>query len=315
MTHAGITAWYREEMQKAWIDWTRAGIAMTGYNTEQNADDIEDLRRHLGADKVNLWGISYGTHLALSVLKRHPNSIGRVALASLEGQDQTVKRPAHIDMFLNRVDHLMGQDPAVRAAIPSMPALMRRVHERFEASPVTVALAAENGTIDMQMGGFGIQYMASAMVANPPSLSMLPKIYMALDAGKTDVLAPLFPPPHRFFNLGGMSEAMDMASGVSPERLALITREAKTAVLGDAFNMPMPHLLGAIPGVDLGEAFRAPLRIETPALLVAGWDFSRFVARADRAVTPDPPIQAEAVASLTGASDARSSSQARRWLP
>lgn len=270
MTHAGITAWYREEMQKAWIDWTRAGVAMTGYNTEQNADDIEDLRRHLGVEKVNLWGISYGTHLALSVLKRHPNSIGRVALASLEGQDQTVKRPAHIDMFLNRVDHLMGQDPTVRAAIPSMPALMRRVHERFEASPVTVALAAENGTIDMQMGGFGIQYMASAMVANPPSLSMLPKIYMALDAGKTDVLAPLFPPPHRFFNLGGMSEAMDMASGVSPERLALITREAKTAVLGDAFNMPMPHLLGAIPGVDLGEAFRAPLRIETPALLVAG---------------------------------------------
>ena len=41
------------------------------------------------------------------------------------------------------------------------------------------------------------------------------------------------------------------------------------------------------------------------ALLVAGWDFSRFVARADRAVTPDPPIQAESVASLTGASDAR----------
>ena len=175
MTHAGVTAWYREEMQKAWIDWTRAGVAMTGYNTEQNADDIEDLRRHLGVDKVNLWGISYGTHLALSVLKRHPNSIGRVALASLEGQDQTIKRPAHIDMFLDRVDQLMGADPAVRAAIPDMPALMRRVHERYEANPVTVALAAENGTVDMQMGGFGIQYMASAMVANPPSLSMLTK--------------------------------------------------------------------------------------------------------------------------------------------
>lgn len=41
------------------------------------------------------------------------------------------------------------------------------------------------------------------------------------------------------------------------------------------------------------------------ALLLAGWDFSRFVARADRAVSPDPPIEAEAVASLTGASDAR----------
>lgn len=41
------------------------------------------------------------------------------------------------------------------------------------------------------------------------------------------------------------------------------------------------------------------------SLLVAGWDFSRFVARADHAVTPDPPIDAQAVAALTGASNAR----------
>lgn len=40
-------------------------------------------------------------------------------------------------------------------------------------------------------------------------------------------------------------------------------------------------------------------------LLVAGWDFARFVARADRAVTPDPPMGAEAVVSLTGAADMR----------
>lgn len=40
-------------------------------------------------------------------------------------------------------------------------------------------------------------------------------------------------------------------------------------------------------------------------LLLAGWDFSRFVARADRAVHPDPPINAEAVAALTGGADAR----------
>jgi pimeloyl-ACP methyl ester carboxylesterase len=32
----------------------------------------------------------------------------------------------------------------------------------------------------------------------------------------------------------------------------------------------MPHLLGAVPGVDLGEAFRAPIRIDHPALLVSG---------------------------------------------
>ncbi len=47
------------------------------------------------------------------------------------------------------------------------------------------------------------------------------------------------------------------------------------------------------------------LFILATVLLVAGWDFSRFIARADRAVQPDPPLNAEAVTALTGAADAR----------
>ncbi|PTT78085.1 alpha/beta hydrolase, partial [Pseudomonas sp. HMWF010] len=137
-TQAGLTSYFRTDFQEAWVDWTRAGVAMTGYNTEQNADDIDDLRRHLGAEKVDLWGISYGTHLALSMLKRHGDRVNRVALASLEGQDQTVKRPSAVDTLLSHVDGLLAADPAVRAAIPDLPALMRRVHARMEAAPVSL---------------------------------------------------------------------------------------------------------------------------------------------------------------------------------
>lgn len=50
---------------------------------------------------------------------------------------------------------------------------------------------------------------------------------------------------------------------------------------------------------------RALVILVAAALLVAGYDFSRFVARADRAVTPDPPIDAQAITALTGASNAR----------
>lgn len=270
LTRDGMTTWHRDEMQKAWVDWTGAGIAMTGYNTEQNADDIDDLRRHLGVETINLWGISYGSHLALSVLKRHPQSIGRVALASLEGQDQTVKRPAHGDAFLRRVDSVLGKDPVARAAVPDLSALMRRVHERLEADPATITVAGTDGPVELKVGGFVVQLLAGGMVANPPSLARLPGLYLALDAGMTEVLARLLPPPSRLLGISGMPEAMDLASGISPGRLAMIEEEAKTAVFGDALNFPMPHLLGAIPGVDLGEDFRAPFGIETPALLVAG---------------------------------------------
>lgn len=266
----GLTTWFRDEMQRAWVDWAQAGVAMAGYNTEQSADDIDDLRRHLGVETINLWGISYGTHLALSVLKRHPDAIGRVALASLEGQDQTVKSPARIDAFLNRVDAVLGQDPAARAAVPDLPALMRRVHDRLDADPATITVAGANGPVDLKLGAIGVQLLAGGAVANPSTLARLPELYLALEAGMTEVIAPFIGDPGRYFSVSGMPEAMDLASGISPARLARIETEARTAVLGDAHNFPMPHLLGAIPGVDLGEAFRSPIRIDTPALLVAG---------------------------------------------
>jgi pimeloyl-ACP methyl ester carboxylesterase len=269
-TEDGLTAYFRDEFQNAWVDWTRAGVAMRGYNTEQNADDIDDLRRHLGAEKIDLWGISYGSHLALSVLKRHGDRINRVALASLEGQDQTVKRPARIDGLLRQVDDLLAADPVVRAAVPDLPALMRRVHAKLDARPAPTKVTLKGAPGEIRMGGFGVQMIAGGLIANPNTLAMLPALYLALDAGKTDALAPFLGDVADLLSVTGMPEATDLASGISPGRLALIQREAKTAVLGDSLNFPVPQLLGAVPGIDLGEGFRASIRIDHPALLVAG---------------------------------------------
>jgi pimeloyl-ACP methyl ester carboxylesterase len=269
-TEAGLTSYFRTEFQEAWVDWTKAGVAMTGYNTEQNADDIDDLRRHLGAEMIDLWGTSYGSHLALSILKRHGDRVNRVALSSLEGQDQTVKRPARVDELLRQVDALLGADPAARAAIPDLSALMRRVHAKLEAQPATTRVKLNGAPGEIRMGGFGVQMLAGGLIANPNTLAMLPGLYLALDAGKTDVLAPFLGDVNDLLSFRGMPEAMDLASGISPRKLALVRREAKTAVVGAALNFPMPQLLGAVPGVDLGEGFRAPFHINNPSLLIAG---------------------------------------------
>jgi pimeloyl-ACP methyl ester carboxylesterase len=269
-TRDGLTQDIRREFQAAWADWTAQGVAMGGYNTEQNADDIDDLRRHLGVEKIDLWGISYGSHLALSVLKRHGDRIGRVALASLEGQDQTVKRPDRLDAYLARVDNLLDAAPPLRAAIPDLPGLMRRVHARLDVDPATVMATRAGAPIELRVSGFAVQIIAGNLIANPETLSILPGLYLALDAGMNSLMSNVVGDADRWLGISGMPEAMDLASGISPERLALVTRDAPTAVLGDALNYPMPHLLGAVPGVDLGEAFRSAMRIDTPALLVAG---------------------------------------------
>ncbi len=41
-----------------------AGVNVAAYNTTENAADVDDLRRALGYEQVNLFGVSYGTMLA-----------------------------------------------------------------------------------------------------------------------------------------------------------------------------------------------------------------------------------------------------------
>lgn len=204
------------------------------------------------------------------MLKRHGDRVSRVALASLEGLDQTVKRPAAVDALLQQVDGLLAADPAVRAAIPDLPALMRRVHAKMEAAPVKMPATLNGAPVELKLGGFAIQLMTGGLIANPQTLVMLPGLYLALDAGRYEVLAPFMGEFANIPGIAGMPEATDLASGISPARLALVRREAKTAVLGEALNFPMPQLLGVVPEADLGEAFRASFRIDHPALLIAG---------------------------------------------
>ena len=48
-----------------------AGIEPADYTTAASADDIDDLRLALGAERLSLLGFSYGTELALAYVRRH----------------------------------------------------------------------------------------------------------------------------------------------------------------------------------------------------------------------------------------------------
>jgi pimeloyl-ACP methyl ester carboxylesterase len=57
-----------------------AGIDLNMYNSRESAADVADLRIALGYDEWALYGISYGTRLALTVMRDHPTGINAVIL-------------------------------------------------------------------------------------------------------------------------------------------------------------------------------------------------------------------------------------------
>jgi pimeloyl-ACP methyl ester carboxylesterase len=63
----------------------RIGPRRIFYTTSDTVLDIEALRKALGADKVALMGISYGTHVALQYARAFPQNVDRLILDSIVG--------------------------------------------------------------------------------------------------------------------------------------------------------------------------------------------------------------------------------------
>ena len=58
------------------------GINLSAYNSAQNAADVADLWQTLGYDEINLYGVSYGTRLALTIMRDYPDGLRSVILDS-----------------------------------------------------------------------------------------------------------------------------------------------------------------------------------------------------------------------------------------
>ena len=67
-----------------------------------------------------------------------------------------------------------------------------------------------------------------------------------------------------------MGLAMDCASWASSDRMALIARESRIALVGATVDFPFPGICDVVPGTRLNNPFRAPLRSQIPALLIVG---------------------------------------------
>ena len=61
----------------------RSGDApLETYTVEQMADDLDELRRHLGIDRIVLLGHSYGGMVAQIFAQRHPESLEKLILSN-----------------------------------------------------------------------------------------------------------------------------------------------------------------------------------------------------------------------------------------
>jgi len=258
---------------QAW--WRDQGVDLSAYNTRESADDLETLRRELDVDRLDFWSISYGTHLAMAAIRRMGDEhIGRVILASPEGLDQTVKLPARWDGYLHRLAALVASNPETARVFPDLEGTLRKVLDGLEKKPARVQVTPNGADqpVTISLGPVAVRYTLALLSKDPSGAARIPIMVYGLAAGRYESLARkiygfVYAQPVSF---GAMSMAMDIASGISDERLERVRKQAETAFMGDILNYPMPQFRGLLEIPVLGDDFRAPISSSVPALVLTG---------------------------------------------
>lgn len=246
----------------------KAGYDPGSLNTRESATDLNDLRIAIGAKKLILWGISYGTHLAAATLRYHPDAIDRAILAGIEGPDDSYKLPSDQQSLMEEIARRAYHDGKSVDLLASITKLLNEL----DARPKSVELAdpQSGAKAVFVVGKLDLQRALADMLFAPENFAKMPEMVATFEQGDWRMLAMsaagdrLGPLPSM------MSIAMDCASGITAARRQRIAEEAKVTLLGDAINVPFPEICEGLNIPDLGDAFRGPLKSDVPALLISG---------------------------------------------
>ena len=250
------------------------GVDLAGYNTRESAHDVDDLRKALGSERLNLVGFSYGTHLGLACIRYHGANLNRVILIGTEGPDHTDKLPSTSDQSLARLAELTAKDSAIGAKVPDLVRTLRSVLDRLEKEPVTITVTDRRGNkpVDLKIGKMGLQFLIMRDLGDTNDLPVFPAWFHTMAQGDYSILTRFAGRRYNQFGAGIslMTVYMDAASGVSAARQKQIAKEAKTALLGDMVNFPVPELRATLGNVDLGDEFRSPIKTTVATLFISG---------------------------------------------
>ncbi len=258
----------------------REGADFGAYDTNANADDLDALRRLFGAAQVNLWAQSYGSRVALVLLRRGAPGIRSLIVDGAYPPEIAGKLhfAAAFVRTLELVFDACERDALCREDYPDLRAEFQRVLGQLRQKPVAVVsdpaplLPAQKFDVDDLI----LLSVIENMLYTADGAGKFPWLIDRVAQGKYEALAePLADwdlVAYGPFITTGASYLVDCNDTPAPddaEERALARAQPQFARWIDyaLAVKPCPVWTGrGAPALD-----RTPVKSDVPALLVAGW--------------------------------------------
>jgi pimeloyl-ACP methyl ester carboxylesterase len=166
---------------------TATGADLSAYNSTESAADLADLRKVLGISEWNVYGLSYGTYLAQTLMRDHPEGIRSVVLDSVLPTTYTI--PANwwnARYAFDNIFNACAAQAACHAAYPHLEETFTRLVNKLEAEPLTTTVSdpATGKNVDVLIDGGALIDWLRNQTYTVPTLQAAPDTIAGLAAGR-----------------------------------------------------------------------------------------------------------------------------------
>jgi len=136
---------------------TLRGADLAAYTSAASAADVNDIVTALGYEQANLYGASYGTRLAQTVMRDFPGIVRSAVLDSALPLEIHIynEQAAKTDYVLNKLFDGCAAHRECNAAYPNLERIYYDLVARLDAEPVSVwgVLASDGRTFNVDVNG------------------------------------------------------------------------------------------------------------------------------------------------------------------
>ncbi|WP_230983115.1 alpha/beta hydrolase [Inquilinus limosus] len=182
-----VAAALREKAKGCWARFREAGHDPGQITTATIAADVADLRQALGYPAWNLWGASFGSRVAMIVMRDHPEGIRSAILEGVWPPEANFyDSAANAGEAFDALLAACNADPGCAEGYPDLERRFLTLAERFDHAPLTIPISGgETARID----GWMFRDVVNGMLESSDRARFIPRMIEELEGGNPRLLA------------------------------------------------------------------------------------------------------------------------------
>lgn len=177
----------------------KQGVNLAAFNSVESAGDVNDIRQALGYDKINVYGASYGTILAQTVMRLYPQIVRSTVIDSVvpPNVNPDITAIASGSRTMNLIFQTCAADAACNRAYPNLKDLFTKTYNLLNTTQPTVkvTIPETNTTLNVKVDGSKFVSVLFQLLYDKQTIQLLPRIISLVNSGNNAILAPLMAVP------------------------------------------------------------------------------------------------------------------------